>query len=86
MASTLHEHDLKQAQVLAMAKACGLDIGRLMADMMSPEIDAKISANKALAASLGIQGTPGVLIGNQLVPGNLPYEQLLQLVQQAPRL
>ena len=30
---------------------------------------------------LGVQGTPATLIGNQLVPGALPYEQLEQLVK-----
>lgn len=30
---------------------------------------------------LGVQGTPATLIGNQLVPGALPYEQLKQLVK-----
>lgn len=30
---------------------------------------------------LGVQGTPATLIGNQLVPGALPYDQLEQLVK-----
>ncbi|EKP0307753.1 thioredoxin domain-containing protein [Aeromonas veronii] len=30
---------------------------------------------------LGVQGTPATLIGNQLVPGAIPYEELEQLVQ-----
>lgn len=30
---------------------------------------------------LGVQGTPATLIGNQLVPGAIPYEELEQLVK-----
>ena len=30
---------------------------------------------------LGVQGTPATLIGNQLVPGALPYDELEQLVK-----
>ncbi|MFQ2402295.1 DsbA family protein [Aeromonas dhakensis] len=30
---------------------------------------------------LGVQGTPATLIGNQLVPGALPYDELVQLVK-----
>jgi protein-disulfide isomerase len=83
MTSKIPEHQLKEEQVLDMAKTAGLDIDRLKTDMAAPEIDAKIAANKGLAASLGIQGTPGVIIGNQLVPGNVPYERLVQLVDEA---
>ncbi|XBT53135.1 copper resistance protein [Aeromonas veronii] len=34
-----------------------------------------------ISTLLGVQGTPATLIGNQLVPGALPYEQLEQLVK-----
>ncbi|GEM_PF-441518 len=30
---------------------------------------------------LGVQGTPATLIGNQLVPGAVPYDELEQLVK-----
>ena len=30
---------------------------------------------------LGVQGTPATLIGNQLVPGAIPYDELEQLVK-----
>jgi len=81
--SKIPEHQLKEEQVLDMAEAAGLDVDRLKTDMAKAEIGAKIAANKALAASLGIGGTPGVIIGNQLVPGNLPYERLAQMVEAA---
>ncbi|MGE6106798.1 copper resistance protein [Aeromonas sobria] len=37
--------------------------------------------NQRIGTLLGVQGTPATLIGNQLVPGALPYDQLEQLVK-----
>ncbi len=37
--------------------------------------------SQRIGTLLGVQGTPATLIGNQLVPGALPYEQLEQLVK-----
>ncbi|MDA6077203.1 DsbA family protein [Edwardsiella anguillarum] len=36
-----------------------------------------------LAQALGVEGTPTMIIGNQLIPGALEYEQLEQAVQAA---
>ncbi|EEP95278.1 Secreted protein, suppressor for copper-sensitivity C [Yersinia aldovae ATCC 35236] len=38
--------------------------------------------NLKLADQLGIQGTPATLIGNQIVPGAISYEQLEEMVKQ----
>jgi protein-disulfide isomerase len=83
LASKIPEHQLTEEQILAMAKGAALDVDRLKTDMNAPAIEAKIAANKALASNLGIQGTPGVIIGNQLVPGTLPYDRLVQLIEEA---
>ena len=37
--------------------------------------------SQRIGTLLGMQGTPATLIGIQLVPGALPYEQLEQLVK-----
>lgn len=83
MASKIPEHQLKEEQILEMAKGAGIDVDRLKTEINAPEIEAKIAANKMLTVSLGIQATPGIIIGNQLVPGILPYERLVQLVEEA---
>jgi protein-disulfide isomerase len=83
MASKIPEHQLKEEQILEMAKTAGIDVERLKTDMAAPEIEVKIAATKTLAMTLGIQGTPGVIIGNQLVPANVPYERFVQLLEEA---
>lgn len=79
MASTIAEHQLTEAQLYDMARAVGLDTEKLKADSASKPIMDKIAANRALAGQLGVSGTPAVLLGNQLVPGNSPYEVIEKL-------
>jgi protein-disulfide isomerase len=65
------------------AKRLGMDADRLMRDMNDPAIAARLAANTALAQSLGINGTPALVIGNQLVPGAISLDALQKLVDQA---
>ena len=54
---------------LAAAAALGLDVDRLRRDMSDPAIAETIARNQALAALLGINGTPGFIVADQVVPG-----------------
>lgn len=65
------------------AQRLGLDADRLLKDMDSPAVAARIDANLALAARLGIQGTPAMVIGDVLIPGAVEVADLQQSVQQA---
>lgn len=70
------------ARVLAVARDLGLDVKTLQADMVSPEVDAAISRNRTLARTLKITGTPGFIIGDQVIPGAISTEQMLSLIAQ----
>jgi protein-disulfide isomerase len=74
---------LGASQVLSIAKAVGLDIEKLKTDMKDPAIAALIKKNHALAQSLGISGTPAFVIGEELVPGAIPADELAQHVSNA---
>lgn len=74
---------ITEAEVLRLAAAAKLDIAKLKADMAAPKTEQILRANLALADTLGIQGTPGFVIGDQLVPGAVPLETLRQLVKEA---
>ena len=74
------EHQLTEAHILEIAKASGIDLARLKADMAAPEIDSLIADNKRLADKIGINGTPGILVGDHLAPGAVPYEDLVSMV------
>jgi protein-disulfide isomerase len=74
---------LDEATVMKIAAEAGLDITRLKADMRDPAIDQIIAKNLQLARALTITGTPGFVIGNQLVPGAVDLPTLKTLVAEA---
>ncbi len=74
---------LNEANALRIAEEFGYDIGRLKDDMESPEIDRILGDNNALAEELGIRGTPGFVIGKQIIPGAIDLETLRQLIAEA---
>jgi protein-disulfide isomerase len=71
--------------VYQVAMTVGLDVDRLKRDMAAPQIDAVLKANHALAESLDITGTPGFVIGDQIVPGAIELSSLKELVMEARR-
>lgn len=65
-----------EAKVLEVAKAVGLDVARLKADMQAPEISARLDRNIKLAQALGINGTPGFAIGDSVFTGATDLKSL----------
>jgi protein-disulfide isomerase len=60
---------VRKNTALAAARDQGLDMGLLERDMASDEIRATIAEDLKLAAGLGIAGTPGYVVGNDVVLG-----------------
>ena len=56
-------------KALATARHQGLDMARLEQDIAAPEVAETLSENTKLAAAVGISGTPGYVIGNNVVVG-----------------
>jgi protein-disulfide isomerase len=69
--------------VLKRAAAAGIDVERLKHDMDDPEIAKYLSENLQLAHQIGINGTPGFIIGGKLVPGAIDKDQMKKLVAEA---
>ncbi|MFZ1746706.1 MAG: DsbA family protein, partial [Nitrospirales bacterium] len=76
------KNELTQENILNIAAAVGLDTERLSADMQAPTIQVTIDRNRKLARELGINGTPGFIIGTELIPGALDLKDLKSLVRQ----
>ncbi|WP_192177409.1 DsbA family protein [Mesorhizobium amorphae] len=72
-----------EAVVLKVATEVGLDIPRLKTDMQLPEIQAAIEKNTQLAQALGITGTPGFVVGDQIFPGATDLATMKKLIEQA---
>jgi protein-disulfide isomerase len=75
--------DTTLPQIESAARALKLDWPRLTKDMEEPAVQARIDANLKLAHDLGIQGTPALVIGNQLIPGALDLTELRKAVAEA---
>jgi protein-disulfide isomerase len=77
------EVGLGEETILALAESVGLDIEKLQADMADPEIDAELSNNFKLAEALAIEGTPGFVIGEDIVRGAIPLARLRGHIEKA---
>ena len=75
--------EMTKESILTTATEVGLDAKRLEADMRNPEWDRAIEKNRSLARDLGISGTPGFIVGTELVPGALDVNGLKDLVTRA---
>ena len=66
--------------ILDAARSAGADTDRLKADMNSPEVAAIIDRTRMAAQALEISGTPGLVIGSQVIPGAISVEQMREIV------
>lgn len=73
------------AAVEAALRQAGLDLAAIRADIEAHrhQFSATLTRNQTEATALGLRGTPGLLVGDQLVPGGLQLEQLRLLVARA---
>lgn len=78
-----HRGDLDQNAVMRIADSIGLDANRLAEELEEPEIAEQIRRTYALARNLEINGTPGFIIGDEIVRGYVPYDTLRELVETA---
>jgi protein-disulfide isomerase len=69
--------------VRATLKSAGFDVAQLDADILAhgKEYAEVLARNRREAASLGMRGTPGLIVGHQLVLGLADYARLEQLVK-----
>jgi protein-disulfide isomerase len=65
------------------AQRLGLDWKRLEHDMDDPAIQARIDTNLKLARTIGIEGTPALVIGQDLVPGAVDMAELQKAIATA---
>ncbi len=65
--------DLTESNIDAVARAAGIDVSKMRADMKSASVRKQLADMKALGESLVVTGTPGFFIGDQHIEGaNIP--------------
>jgi protein-disulfide isomerase len=70
---------------LAAAKAAGFDMARLQIDMESDEVNATLTESGKLARAVGINGTPGYVVGDAVVAGAVGVAALKERIETARR-
>ena len=65
-----------KAQALAVAKDLGADMDKLEKDMAAPAIKESIQEVALLADQLNLTGTPSFVIGQDVVVGAIPYDEM----------
>ena len=71
---------ISMESILEAAGTAGADLDRLQADMNSPEVMAVIERTRLAAQQLEISGTPGLVIGSQVIPGAISIEQMREII------
>lgn len=66
-----------------VAQQVGLDLERARRDAASEVVTAEITRNFAMAQTLGFNGTPGWIIGDQWVNGYVGYRQMKEVLEKA---
>ncbi len=74
---------LSETRVFEYAASIGVDIDDLTQAMKSEKVAQSISKTAKLAEFLNISGTPGFIIGNELIPGAIDVDAIKELVKRA---
>ncbi len=77
------EGQLTESISYQIASREGYDIAALKKRAASAEIETRIGDNYALARTLGLQGTPSFILGNQIIRGFLPLDRMQAAVAEA---
>jgi len=72
-----------KATIQDAAQRLGLDWKRLEHDMDDPAIQTRINTHLQLARSIGIEGTPALIIGGELIPGAVEGDELRSAIAKA---
>ncbi len=78
-----HEGAVNQAVVFSVLDSLGLDKEKVLREAASPEVTAELEKNLQLAQSLGAEGTPLLVIGDEVIGHALDLEALKGYVENA---
>lgn len=77
-----YKGNLTESASYQIAAGLGFDIARLKEIAAAQATSDKLNKNYQLAQKLGLQGTPAFIIGNQIVRGYLPVDDMMAVVEQ----
>lgn len=78
-----HQGQKSESVLESKAKEVGLDVKKLKEDKDSEEIATLLSENMTHAETLGVTGTPGFIIGEEVVRGYITLDQMKEMIADA---
>ena len=75
-----NQRDLTEARYLEYAQEMGLDMDRFKKDLASASVKAKVDADAAEAARLGVTGTPGFFVNGYFLSGAKPFSEFKRVI------
>lgn len=70
-----------EPKLIDEAKKLGVNADKMKETMNGDAVKQELAKNRDLADALGVRGTPAVVIGEQLIPGAIPVEQLKKIIE-----
>lgn len=83
IAAMTSQGSLTEDQLYQIAGSLGLNVERLKTDMNDRLVIKSVQNTLAIGKDIGFEGTPGYIIGDDVVTGAEGYERLLQAVNRA---
>lgn len=78
------DKSLSKKQLLKMANSLGIDTQQLEKEMKSKAIEMQVNRNSELAKTLGINGTPTLIIGeSKVIPGFVNAEEVNKTLKES---
>jgi len=71
---------LDKGKVIQLAKGVGIDTEALVTQMDDPLVDETLAASAQQAEALGITGTPAFIFGNDIAPGAISLDAMIEMV------
>lgn len=78
-----YKGNLTEQVAYRLAGEAGYDVDALRKKADSSEVDDRLQQNYQLAQALGLQGTPAFVVGNEIIRGYLPADELEAAVKEA---
>ncbi len=77
-----NQRELTTERYEQYAQEIGLDVEKFKADSASKEVKAKVDADMAEAAKLGVSGTPSFFINGRYLSGAQPFEEFKKRIDE----
>lgn len=74
---------LTEQRIYEIAGSIGLDVTRLKTDMQDKLIDKNVKNTLAIGQDIGFEGTPGYIVGDDVILGAEGYDRLREAVARA---